>query len=166
VSIADTPIPDFDRPGQWRAMCRAHKYHLQRLAEAGHEITLKLANEVLILDATYPADLGDGWWRIGVISDSLGGTALPRDMRVCWHPATDRVKIDKPKDTPLPYPPGCYGTSDPRPIWYDANFRYTVEDGYRYWLDGVEYTAEQVRQVVGLRVEPRKANWTWERIED
>lgn len=96
----------------------------------------------------------DGWLEIGVVHDDLVSAVL----QVQWHPATDRVRIDRPADPttePAPVPVERAGLT----VSLGVRREYRANPGYRFFLYGVEHSPEEAARITAER--DSLAGWTW-----
>jgi hypothetical protein len=99
----------------------------------------------------------DGWVEIGVVHDDLVSAVL----QVQWHPASDRVRIDRPTD-PAAEPDRDSGIPALSRNLYGPAV-YQAMPGYRYFLDSQEYTPQQAERIAAKR--DTVAGWTWRRTD-
>lgn len=98
----------------------------------------------------------DGWLEIGVVHDDLVSAVL----QVQWHPAADRVRIDRPTDPttePAPLPVERAGLT----VSLGVRREYRAHLAYRYFLDGAEYTPQEAERIAAKR--DTVTGWTWRR---
>ena len=98
----------------------------------------------------------DGWLVIGIIHDAT----VSQQLQVHWHPASDRVKVQRPSD------PNCTSTPAPvgRPgltVSLGVRREYRADPNYRYVLDSQEYTPAEAERIAAQR--DSIAGWTWRR---
>lgn len=149
-----------DVPDEARMQVAAYRYHLQRILDTEG---IDYANDrgelpIITLLSAFPSEVAPGWWEIGDVCDAHDG--LRTSHRVYWQPATDRVKIDG-----LPPPASSLPETELRPITMDGNYRLHVADGWHYWHDGRQHSAEQARAILCRSGVREHVGWTWERLD-
>ncbi len=97
----------------------------------------------------------DGWLAIGMVHDAT----VNQQLHVQWHPASDRVRIDRPAD-PAAEPDRDSGIPALSRNLYGPAV-YQAMPGYRYFLDGQEYTPAEAERIAAER--DSIAGWTWRR---
>ena len=96
----------------------------------------------------------DGWLAIGMVHDAT----VNQQLHVQWHPASDRVRIDRPTDPaaiPAPVPGGRPGLT----VSLGVRREYRANPGYRFFLYGVEHSPEEAARIAAQR--DSLAGWTW-----
>ncbi len=98
----------------------------------------------------------DGWLVIGIIHDAT----VSQQLHVHWHPASDRVKVQRPPDpdaSPTPVPVERPGLT----VSLGVRRSYRAHRDFRYFLDGSEYTPEEAERIATER--GNATGWTWHR---
>ncbi len=98
----------------------------------------------------------DGWLAVGTIYDAT----VSQQLHVHWHPATDRVKVQRPPDPnaiPRPAPVERPGLT----VSLGVRRAYRAHRDFRYYLDGQEFTAEEAERIATER--GNATGWTWHR---
>ncbi len=102
----------------------------------------------------------DGWAEIGSVVDGVVGC---RPLAVWWHPATDRVRVERPPDAGPPpsrralYPshPPMGGVDGPLPPPFIAL------PGYIFTYQGIDYSPEETERLTAAQ--DSIDGWTWRR---
>lgn len=149
-------IREFPRADVLAALARAARYRREMAIAAG----APAGNIAERIDAVPHGRLRpvgtDGWLEIGVVHDDLVSAVL----QVQWHPASDRVRIDRPTDPasiPAPVPGGRPGLT----VSLGVRREYRADPNYRYFLDSQEYAPAEAERIAADQ--DSVAGWTWRR---
>lgn len=121
-----------------------------------------IVQDLIVMDvgqSPLPMRMPEGWIEVGVVLDPWAG---PDALKVQWHEASDKVRVQTPtpwgnKPDPGPPPPLFLtpaGGVDSQPLIVRAR------PGWVYWYRGRKHTPDEAERMV-----TRQGNtegWTWE----
>lgn len=149
MTIREVSLPDV-----LAALERAVRYRREMAIAAGAPAgNIAERSDAVLHGAARPVG-HDGWLEIGVVHDDQ----VSERLHVQWHPATGRVRIDRPADPiPTPVPTERPGLT----VSLGVRREYRADPNYRYFLDSQEYTPAEAERIAAQR--DSIAGWTWRR---
>lgn len=137
---------------------RAACYRRQVAIDAGAPARNVAERIDVVADGAIRPDRADGWYRIGTVYDGV----VNQELRVVWHPETDRVRVGRPV-VPALEPKRRSGMPALSFNVYGAR-DYRADPNFRYFLNGREYTPAEALRIV--RERDSVAGWTWEPVDE
>lgn len=137
------------------ALDRAERFRRDQVPERDRG---GIANRIWAQPEWWPRPIANGWQAIGRVFEIRDDQASA--LEVHFHPATKRVRAQRPVPPARQLPKPVEPAPERRPIWPIAAGGFAAEAGWVFTLDGRDYTPEQAGLHANL---DNLSRWTWRR---